>query len=210
MYVGDEHVPKKKKSRSPKPQFAYQFKITLDGTKPPIWRRIQVPDNYRFWDLHVAIQDAMGWKDCHLHQFSIFSPRELSIVEIGLADEDCDELRIFERISEFFSLVNHTAVYRYDFGDDWFHRVTLEKILTIDPQYTYPRCLAGRRACPPEDIGGVWGFYEKLEILQDPKHQYYQMMRGWFGKDYDPAHFSPKEVLFDDPKKREKTLSGPY
>ncbi|MCB5284780.1 MAG: plasmid pRiA4b ORF-3 family protein [Candidatus Cloacimonetes bacterium] len=188
----------------------YQFKITLLDTKPPIWRRIQVPENYRFWDLHVAIQDAMGWKDCHLHEFSIFSPSELDIVDIGLAEEDYSKAKIFQRISKFFSRENSIARYWYDFGDDWYHQVNLEKILPADPNQTYPCCLAGKRACPPEDSGGVWGFYEKLKILQDPKNECYEDILEWMGRDYDPEYFDPKKVIFDDPKEREISLTSLY
>lgn len=188
----------------------YQFKITLLDTKPPIWRRIQVAENYRFWDLHMAIQNAMGWQNCHLHQFTIYSPKEMGLVEIGLGEEDFNKLRIFERVSKHFSLENTDALYWYDFGDDWNHKVTLEKIIPADPKHTYPRCIAGKRACPPEDSGGVWGFYEMLNVLEDPEHEEHEDLLEWLGDAYDPEHFDPKEVLFEDPKESEKAITSLY
>ncbi len=186
----------------------YQFKITLKGSKPPIWRRIQVPANYRFWDLHVAIQDAMGWQDCHLHQFFLNHPKTGWPLEIGLLEEDPDFTGIKLKISDHFTLENPQATYWYDFGDDWYHTVKLEKILPADPQKVYPTCIAGKMACPLEDSGGLWGYYEKLEILKDPKNPYYEDVVEWMGDDYDPEDFDPAEVVFDDPKSREKALES--
>ena len=131
-------------------------------------------------------------------------------MEIGIGDEDFDPRCIRQRIARFFSLDNPEALYWYDFGDDWYHKITLEKIVPADPKITYPCCLAGKRACPPEDSGGVWGFYEKLEILRDPKHEDYEEVLDWMDPNYYPEHFDHKEVVFDDPKTREKSLSVLY
>lgn len=189
----------------------YQFKIALKGLRPPIWRRIQVPETYSFWDLHVAIQDAMGWEDYHLHQFTITDPSTDMKVEIGAPAEDFDDvfdMKILpewkQKIAEWFSTGNSVAEYTYDFGDGWEHTLKLEKILPKEADATYPRCIGGKRACPPEDCGGVWGYEEKFDILKDKTHEEYEETIEWLGDDFDPEHFDVNEVTFGDPDKRRK------
>ena len=185
----------------------YQFKVTLKGIRPPIWRRMHVPENYTFWDLHVAIQDAMGWFDYHLHEFLIVNPSTGQKERIGILLEDTgfDEEPIpgWERkIIRYFSMENPKAEYIYDFGDSWEHSITLEKILSRKRDTQYPVCIKGKRACPPEDCGGVWGYTNLLEILSDPENEEYEEWKEWLGEDFDPEHFDAKAVHFDDPKKR--------
>ena len=133
----------------------FQFKIALLEVSPPVWRTIQVPATYSFWDLHVAIQDAMGWKDCHLHEFQILNPTGQCEDHIGIPDGDPFKgdkpfLAGWDvRISDYFSPENPTAHYIYDFGDDWRHVVQLEEILPRAQGIRYPLCLAGQRKCPP-------------------------------------------------------------
>lgn len=191
----------------------YQFKITLIGTNPPIWRRIQVPEEYSFWDLHVAIQDAMGWDDCHLHQFIIITPGTNERTLIGIPQDDFgSDLGIIPewktKMTKFFSLNHKTVTYEYDFGDSWEHRVTLEKILLAEQGIKYPICIAGRRACPPEDCGGVWGYEEILDNLNNPNREEHEELIDWVGRDFDPTFFDPKLVRFENPKKRLKTVLG--
>jgi len=188
----------------------YQFKIQLKGIKPLIWRRIIVPETYNFWDLHVAIQDSMGWLDCHLHVFRIREERTDSVVEIGIPSEDRfeEEPEILPGweipISKYFHDVGITSNYEYDFGDGWEHEVLFEKILFKDKGTTYPQCIDGSRACPPEDCGGVPGYYHLLKVISDPRNAEYKEMIAWLGKKYDPDAFTPDKVKFDDPKKRWK------
>jgi len=152
----------------------YQFKINLMGTKPSIWRRIQVPETYTFWGLHVAIQDAMGWYDCHLHQFEVMKPSTGMGVEIGIPDKEFgwgEEILPGwkQKIADYFSMEdkkNRLAGYLYDFGDNWEHAVKLEKILPRKSDVNYPTCIDGERACPPEDCGGVRGYDSFLEIIK--------------------------------------------
>jgi hypothetical protein len=189
----------------------YQFKIALKGIKPPIWRRIQVPETYTFWDLHVAIQDAMGWDDYHLHGFELANPLTGLKQKIGIPDEVFD--RGFlpgwrQKIADYFSMANQSASYDYDFGDDWEHKIQLEKILPRDKGVMYPICIKGKRACPPEDCGGIWGYAELLEIIANPNHEEYEGMLRWLGGEFDPEHFDIKEVCFDDPDKRLKMAFG--
>lgn len=192
------------KKRSEK---VYQFKITLKGIKPPIWRRILVPETYTFWDLHVAIQDAMGWLDMHLHDFEIFSPSAGRKVIIGIPDEDFEIARKTlagwkHKISGYFSMENKKAEYVYDFGDDWEHTVNLEKILPQEAEVNYPVCTAGKRSCPPEDCGGVWGYGDLLEIIANHDDERYEEMLEWLGEDFDPEYFDVTEITFSDPQKR--------
>ena len=185
----------------------YQFKITLKGLQPPIWRRIQVPENYTFWDLHVAIQDVMGWQDYHLHVFEMAEPRSGEMMAIGVpAEDDLFDRRTLpgwtQTLPSFFSVENDTAEYTYDFGDNWQHKVKLEKILPRVEGTSYPVCLKGKRTCPPEDCGGVWGYQDLLESLSDPKTADDDESVQWVGGDFDPDHFEAADVYFHDPRLR--------
>ncbi len=190
----------------------YQFKVTLKNIRPPIWRRIQVPESYSFWDLHVAIQDAMGWLGYHLHAFEIFNPKKGIKEEIGIPDEEWGLADVEmhagweKRISRYFTSENNKASYTYDFGDDWRHAVVLEKILPKDKDTTYPLCIKGKRACPPEDCGGVWGYQDLLEILSDPDDERYDEWMEWLGGGFDPEHFDIDEIQFGDPDARLKYI----
>ena len=188
----------------------YQFKISLKGVEKPIWRRIQVPENYTFWDLHVAIQDSMGWVDYHLHSFTLKNPVTGEKEEIGIPSDDFfDEMPMLpgwkEKISKWFS-TNKKAGYVYDFGDGWSHEVKLEKILPREEKVKYPRCIEGERACPPEDCGGIGGYDNLLEIISNPAHEEYEEMMEWLGGRYDPEAFYPAQVKFDNPKERLKNI----
>ncbi|MBW2053618.1 MAG: plasmid pRiA4b ORF-3 family protein [Deltaproteobacteria bacterium] len=190
----------------------YQFKVTLNETRPPIWRRIQVPAEYTFWALHVAIQDAMGWFDSHLHDFKITNLLTGHHERFGIPFED--DMDFGEEpstkpgwehyIADYFSLENSKAIYEYDFGDGWEHIVLLEKIIPRDDEKIYPICLDGKRACPPEDCGGVWGYENLLEIIADPNHEDYDTWIEWLGEDFDPEFFDAELIEFDDPAERWK------
>lgn len=185
----------------------YQFKITLQNIKPKIWRRIQVPENYSFWDLHVAIQNSMGWEDYHLHEFGIKNPKTGDKVTIGIPyDDGFADYEIIPgnkvKITEYFITPKDKAIYEYDFGDGWEHKIVLEKILSSEDDGKYPRCVAGERACPPEDCGGPWGYEELLEIMQDKEHEEHEEKMAWFAGEFDPEDFAPENVEFDDPKTR--------
>lgn len=186
----------------------FQFKINLRGSKPNIWRRIQVPENYTFWDLHVAIQDAMGWDDCHLHKFEMVNPTTGEKDLIGIPNHDVfgDTLpETATKIDEYFLSPKNKAIYEYDFGDGWNHNVILEKILPAITGTEYPKCLAGRMACPPENCGGLGGYDELKEILANPTHEEYKERLEWLCGEFEPKSFNPKSVNFDNPKERFKT-----
>ena len=188
----------------------YQFKITLEDIEPKIWRRIQVPEKYSFWDLHVAIQDSMGWTDSHLHQFKLLIPICAEEIHIGIP---CDEdiyagdlppvIAGWEKfIKDRFSMSNNCCFYEYDFGDGWTHEIKLEKILPAAVGCKYPICISGERACPPEDCGGTHGYENFLEVIGDPEHYDHKSMLEWVGGKFDPEKFDPKKVYFDNPKER--------
>lgn len=185
----------------------YQFKITLEGIRPPIWRRIQVPETYTFWDLHVAIQDAMGWLDYHLHEFEILNPANGLKVTIGLQDDDFPKRNLMDwaqKIANYFSPENPSADYIYDFGDYWQHKIQLEKILPREKNVSYPVCIKGKRACPPEDCGGIGGYEQLLDIIKDPEHEEHDETIEWLGEGFDSEDFDPKDVNFNDPAARLK------
>ena len=189
-------------------QRTFQFRISLDYIKPDIWRVIQVPETYSFWDLHVAIQDSMGWQDCHLHEFILNQPSTGKKIRIGIPSEEYEDDETMpgwkEMIADCFNMKNQNALYVYDFGDNWQHTLTLEKILPREEKQVCPRCIAGERACPPEDCGSISGYANLLEILDNPEHEEYQETIEWLGGQYDPEHFEPSEVHFDDPEERFK------
>ena len=192
------------------PKRVYQFKIELEGITPTIWRSIQVPENYSFWDLHVAIQDAMGWLDYHLHAFRLHREHVPTPIEIGIPNEyevvgDPETHPSWEvPITDLFYEVGNSADYEYDFGDDWRHKIILEGILLREKGQKYPRCIAGARACPPEDCGGIHGYNQVLEVLADPSDEEHESMLEWLGGKYDPREFALGKVKFDNPKTRWK------
>jgi Plasmid pRiA4b ORF-3-like protein len=191
----------------------YQFRIELQEIKPPIWRRIQVPETYTFWDLHVAIQDSMGWTDSHLHEFVIKNPKTGRKIHIGIPDED-GLSKVYEgwkkKVADFFSASNPKAEYTYDFGDNWQHIVTLEEVLPRQKGVEYPLCVDGERACPPEDCGGPYGYEDFLAIIMDPDHKEHDSMLEWAGGEFHPEHFDCPEVAFDDPEERLEMLDEDF
>lgn len=159
------------------PSRIYRFRVSLNEIEPRIWRLIDVPERYSFWDLHVAIQDSMGWLDYHLHSFN--PPRKpggikakIGILGAEFVDQTVEGWDV--PISNFFMDVGDSLEYEYDFGDSWSHEVILVGILLKkDPKLKYPQCVDGQRACPPEDHGGVGGYEQLLDILADSSNAEY-------------------------------------
>lgn len=184
----------------------YQFMIVLKDISPPVWRRIQVPESYSFWDLHVAIRDAMGWLDYHLHEFSIPEAAGGPAILLGFPDEEFAEREVLpdntQYISDYFSAENPLAHYLYDFGDGWEHEVRFEAVLPVKEGVSYPVCVDGERACPPEDCGGPPGFEDFLCIIRDPSDEEYARTMTWVGGSYNPERFEASAVRFDDPHTR--------
>jgi hypothetical protein len=165
----------------------YQLKVVLKGIQPPVWRRFQVHSGITFRELHNTLQIVMGWWNSHLHLFQV-GPLTLTARET-LAEWDEDGLPDdIARLNEHVHQEGATFTYEYDFGDSWEHKLVLEAILPVDETAAYPRCLAGERACPPEDCGGVWGYELFLEALQDPKHEEHHSYLEWVGGSFDHSH----------------------
>jgi len=194
-------IPKKKPFKN-----VYQFKITLLDANPSVWRRILVPGSYTFYDLHVAIQDSMGWEDYHLHGFEIedgIYDGKLVRIECPFADPEFNEKDYLYTteipLKMFFKQENASVMYYYDYGDGWEHKVLLEKIIPRRAKMKYPVCLDGKMACPPEDCGGIPGYYRCIEAIKNLKNE--DGLLDWLG-DWKPGRFNPKNVVFDDPKQR--------
>jgi hypothetical protein len=171
----------------------YQIKITLVGSKPPIWRRLLVRSDTKLGKLHYIIQAAMGWWDEHLHQFIVGGMfYGLPIPEYGDDPELRDERRV--KLSQIVAGAGFKLRYEYDFGDDWMHEVLVEKILPPEPGQSYPVCIKGRRACPPEDVGGMWGYADFLEAIRDPEHPEHEEYVEWIGDDFDSEAFDLEAV----------------
>ena len=170
--------------RIPAGERLYQFKITLKGIWPPIWRRIQVKDS-SLDKLHEDIQTAMGWTNSHLHQFMIRG------VLHGDPDLLCegweDEVQPVDSLHTKISTVipedgrRFRFEYEYDFGDGWKHEILFEGCLRAERGARYPLCVDGARACPPEDVGGISGYEEYLAVLADPEHEEHESFRRWRG-----------------------------
>jgi tetratricopeptide (TPR) repeat protein len=167
------------------PAHVYQLKITLIGLRPPIWRRILVSDTMTLAVLHQTIQAAMEWNDSHLHDFTVGGVH-YSDPRAGL-EETRDERKV--TLAGLKLQEKSKLHYLYDFGDSWAHEILVEKVLPFDPAAYYPVAVAGKRAAPPDDSGGVWGFAEMLEALADPTHPQYEEYLDWLGEGYDPEFF---------------------
>ena len=185
-----------------------RFRVDLVGILPPIWREILVPGGYSFWDLHVAIQDSMGWWDSHLHEFRVPDPVRRTNVLIGIPTgeepEGSPEVLPGWKISvvDYLSEPGKRVEYEYDFGDSWIHALTLSGIERRVKGRRYPQCVAGERACPPEDCGGVPGYEALVEALLDPEHSEFEALGEWIPKGWGPELFRPDKVRFDNPTRR--------
>jgi hypothetical protein len=197
-----------RKLRAVRPRLVSQFLVVLPRTDPLVWRRIQVPESYSFWDLHVAIQDAMGWLDYHLHEFEVLDPRTKRQVSIGIPDDEFPHEPPCHAgwkvpIAKYLAYGCRPVRYRYDFGDDWEHVLEFEETLDADAG-AYPRCVSGGGACPPEDVGGTDGYARFLNAIRDPAHPEHEELLQWVGGSFDPHAFRADEIVFADPTKRWK------
>ncbi len=170
-----------------------QVKVSLNYTKPPIWRRLLVDSAMPLSDLHIALQIAMGWTNSHLHMFVSGAQRfGIPDPDFDLDDSMIDEAGV--RVGQLLKAEKQSLIYEYDFGDDWAHTIKVEKVLPFTPGETLPRCTGGRRCCPPEDVGGVGGYQDFLEKYLDSSHPEHEAMLEWAGDDFDPEDFDREEV----------------
>lgn len=178
---------------SPPASSVHTIKVVLRGSRPPIWRRLEVPSGSTLLQLHDIVQGAFGWDGYHMWVFTT------SLGEYGADDRDLGHhSAASKRLHDVAPHTGDRLRYTYDFGDDWEHDVLVEGITAAEPGIAYPRCLAGRRDCPPEDCGGIWGYAELLNILSDPGHEEHGERLEWLGLDsadqFDSAAFDATDV----------------
>jgi len=169
----------------------YQIKVTLDESKPPIWRRILVPGDVTLEKLHYVLQAAMGWTNFHLHQFTV-GQTCFGVPHPDYGFEMRDERRV--KLSQIAPGEGFKFRYEYDFGDSWLHNLLVEKVLDPEPGQQYPVCIKGKRACPPEDVGGIWTYDTFLKAIRDPDHPEHGMYLEWVGGEFDPEAFDLDET----------------
>ncbi len=181
----------------------HRVKLTLRGIRPPIWRRIEVASDMTLGDLAPVLEAAMGWLGGHLHMF------EIDGVTYGTPDPDWDTDDLDEskyRLGDVLPTVGAKMTWDYDFGDGWQHNVLVEAIEPVAADVLYPRCLAGKRACPPEDCGGLPGYADILAVVADPSNPANADLRDFVPLDYDPEHFDVVETDVD--MRSERPLEG--
>lgn len=176
---------------------AIHLKITLKGSKPPIWRRLLVKSSMTLFELHHSIQIAMGWENYHLYEFTVDNYR------IGQPHEDFDDEVGIPKVIDAKDITLDKILpstkkisYEYDFGDGWKHEIILEKTLPIDENLQYPLCIDGKMNCPPEDCGGIVVFCNLTDIIKNPKHPKYLEVKEWLGESYDPSKFDQMGINF--------------
>ena len=169
----------------------YQIKVTLKGSKPPIWRRIQVTSDTTLVKLHRILQRVMGWEGSHLYQFVIGGIMYGEPAMLGELDARDARTVTLESLGP---REKSKFLYEYDFGDSWDHELLVEKRLPLDAGKRYPVCLTGKRACPPEDCGGIWGYASVLEAICDPEHPEHAERLDGVGGEFDPEAFDLDEV----------------
>jgi hypothetical protein len=168
-------------------QKIYQFKVTLLGTDPPIWRRVLVPADTTLAKLHNVLQIAIGWGDEHMHEFRAgqrrFGRPEPAEPFMRMPRVESERTVV---LSAVLQRVGAKMIYTYDFGDNWEHGILLEKQLVAEPHTTYPICTDGQFACPPEDCRGIPGYYDLLDALADPSHPRHEELCDWTGGEFNP------------------------
>ncbi|MGX1901860.1 plasmid pRiA4b ORF-3 family protein [Thermolongibacillus altinsuensis] len=198
-YLASIIAEKKKTKRGQKKKTLYQFKIALKDIRPPIWRRVVVPSHITFAQFHKVIQAAMGWIDYHLYEFEVDNilidvPDEEYELPYGRWQERYHARKV--KLEQLLTEEGQTFTYTYDFGDHWVHAITLEKIEETTEPFPHPICLKGKRACPPEDIGGVHGYMRMIETLErnDPNDEERNELIEWYGGEFDPEYFDLEET----------------
>ena len=190
---GETPLSKKKREQTPiaeivAPNSVYQLKVTLQDSHPAIWRRIQVADNILLPHLHGVLQLAMGWTNSHLHWFRV--DKQIYTEPSPDFEFDVIDYRTV-RLNQIAPAVKDRFSYLYDFGDSWEHDIVVEKTETVplEKDARYPRYIDGARACPPDDVGGVWGYADFVKAISNPKHPEHDEILTWVGGQFDPEKF---------------------
>jgi hypothetical protein len=174
---------------APKAEQVISLKVTLRGIRPPIWRRLEVPSRLSLGGLHDAIQAAMGWGGHHLYMFDVAGR---SYGDPAAVDDVADDSRL--TVGGVMEAGVRRFTYTYDFGDDWEHDIVIEaKKAAVDGR-RYPACTAGKRNCPPDDCGGVWGYRDLLAALANPSRSEAREWSEWMELGFDPEQFSIETV----------------
>lgn len=171
---------------------ALQIHVALATIEPTIWRRLIVPRVFHLGQLHQVIQAAFGWWDAHLHEFRIGGLSWGDLEQIGEPEFEGDARSFDERevrLLDFHAPEKTQFLYLYDFGDSWEHTVQFERLLALEPAPRLATCIAGARARPPEDVGGVYGYAKFLQIIADPLHPEHSDTKRWAGGHFDPEWF---------------------
>ncbi len=169
-----------------------QLKIVIEDSRPVIWRRLLVSSEITFYELHYVIQLAFGWDTSHMHEFEVEGHEEKGYI---LEEEEEEEEELLEDLSLGSVLIKGQKFnYTYDFGDDWKHKIKVEKIIPKEEIKVYPNCLGGEMRGPLEDSGGIFGYQRLIEILKDTNHDEYEDYIEWVEDDFDPKHFDLKKL----------------
>jgi hypothetical protein len=171
----------------------YQIKISLNEIHPPIWRRIQVPGSMRLSTLHETLQIVMGWEDYHLHYFDIHGVHYTDPASDPDGELDMEDEGLYE-LNQLLMKEREKFIYEYDFGDTWRHTLRVEKFLPAEKGAHYPRCIRGKRACPPEDVGGAWGYGNFLQAITNPEHPEHEENLTWIGGAFKPEAFDLQAI----------------
>lgn len=171
----------------------YQIKVSLRGARPPIWRRLEVPADIGLAKLHRVIQVAFDWDDSHMHVF------ETPYGSFGIADRELGHrAEAPVTLEQIAPAAKSKVTYTYDFGDNWEHEIVVEKVLERDNAAVYPRCTGGRKAAPPDDCGGLWGYADLVDVLTDPSHPEHEERLEWLGlrdaSEFDPDRFNADPI----------------
>lgn len=163
-----------------------QLKVTLKGSKPPIWRQLIISNMVPLDRFHRVLQIAMGWESYHMHQFEAHGKVYGSVEgEAAIDLEDVLDQRKF-KLHQLLATAKDAITYTYDFGDDWQHKIVVEKVLPWDPNTPQPQVIKAKGACPPEDVGGIWGYNDFLAAVKDPKNPDHEELLDWCGGEFDP------------------------
>jgi len=172
-----------------------QLKITLDEVEPAVMRRVEVPLGIRLDRLHLVFQAAMGWTNSHLYEIRARD------VGWGIPDPDFGDGPLDARKARLADVLEDIGTkslkYIYDFGDGWEHSVRVERVTDATPGIAYPRLTAATGRCPPEDVGGPWGYHEFLEAIADPDHERHAESVEWIGENFDPTAVDAERLAGD-------------